>query len=262
MIEVNEVAKQSKSKLHLIDEFPNPLILSRESESDYFNGIITLTNKTNNYVIFKIYFSTKSIFCASPSMHFIHPFSSITITVKYLEKTFEKSNKPIKMLIAVHQMEKVINLKEEVKEIFNQKKEDKTASQEITVIIQISTTLRTIEQTLSAQNDNDIIGNEDINCEDLAIDLGIGKMQKVNLNYKAIIDSKQKSISILETQLENLGRNKILFQSKEKALTKSKTTQEKKKKSISQIMLLILLLISLIIGGFLSKASKSFFNTQ
>lgn len=255
MIEENE--DERHQKLILVDEFPNPLTLSRESENDYFNGIITLTNKTSNYVIFKVYFSSKSIFSASPSMHFIQPLSSITITVKYLEKTLVKGGKPIKMLIAVHQMEKVINSKEEVKELFKQKKEGKTVNQEITVQIVLSSTLRTIDHSLN--DNNGIIGKEDINCDDLPLDLGIEKMKKINENYKAVIDSKQKAIFILECKLENLGRNKQLFQSKEKALTKTETDKDQSTNTISQNIFLMLLLFSLILGGFCARVSKRLF---
>jgi len=69
-----------------IDIFPDKIRLSKPFEQNYYEARLTLTNLTNNYVVFKVYINKNTIYSANPSSSYIKPKESITINVKRLEK--------------------------------------------------------------------------------------------------------------------------------------------------------------------------------
>jgi hypothetical protein len=69
-----------------VDVFPEKIKLSKTFDQDYYEARITLTNLTNNYVVFKVYINKNTIYSANPSSSYIKPKESTTINVKRLEK--------------------------------------------------------------------------------------------------------------------------------------------------------------------------------
>ena len=69
-----------------VDVFPDKIKLSKTFDQNYHEARITLTNLTNNYVVFKVYINKNTIYSANPSSSYIKPKESTTVSIKRLEK--------------------------------------------------------------------------------------------------------------------------------------------------------------------------------
>ena len=137
----------------LIDINPNPLTISLEDNSDNHN-IITLTNKTNKYIIFKTFINLKSILIAKPSTSFINPNSTNSIEVTCINKNLplEEYNK-IKLLIIAYKNNENVESAEAAKEIFFKKKDSKEERQDIIVNINVGNRVDNQEIFTNLKND-------------------------------------------------------------------------------------------------------------
>ena len=69
-----------------VEVFPNKVTLSRSLPQSLFECRLTLTNLTDNYVIFKVYINNSAQYSANPSTSFIKPRDDATINIKRLDK--------------------------------------------------------------------------------------------------------------------------------------------------------------------------------
>lgn len=69
-----------------VDIFPNKVPFSRTSTQLFYEGKVTLTNKTDKCVLFKVYINKSKLYTASPSTNFIAPGEQTTINFKRNEK--------------------------------------------------------------------------------------------------------------------------------------------------------------------------------
>lgn len=71
---------------------PTKAVLIKMTDQHFYEGIIKLTNITNQYIIYKFILPTNSIYCITPSIYFIKPHESCFINFK----RFEMVNKQMK----------------------------------------------------------------------------------------------------------------------------------------------------------------------
>lgn len=71
-----------------VDVHPNKIILSRNFSQQFYESKITLTNKTNSFVVFKVYINKTTQYSSNPSTGYIKPEGSISIAIKRIEKVF------------------------------------------------------------------------------------------------------------------------------------------------------------------------------
>ena len=209
----------------LIDINPNPLTISLEDNSDNHN-IITLSNKTNNYIIFKTFINLKSILIAKPSTSFINPNSTNSIEVTCINKNLplEEYNK-IKLLIIAYKNNENVESAEAAKEIFFKKKDSKEERQDIIVTINVEN-----------KGDND----------EMFINLRSDLVKKNQLITKSIEDFKNKLKNKVNDQ-------KIIQKSKNKIASIFKSGK------YDNIIIILVFIVGLIIGGNLAKGFNSYF---
>ena len=243
-----------------VEEFPNPLDIYRKNENEYYEASITLKNITNNYLIFKVYInSQKSTYVPKPSASFIRPNESIKIKVnRNYNCALEENNKSIndKFLIKIHSIEKVVNSKEEAKEIIKNKIYDENKEQNLFININLKNDYKKnlIElKNQNLENNSNIDYDLDINnINDKSVIINeINKLKQFIFNQESINKN-------MEDQLKNLESNKILMERKNKVIASNGISTLKKKNGLNLYKLILLIMLSLVFGGYLSKIKNSF----
>ena len=217
--------------VNLIDVNPNPLSISLVENTDNHN-IITLSNKTNSYIIFKTFINLKSILIAKPSTYFINPNSTNSIEISCIKKDLLlQEYKNIKLLILAYKNNEKVESEEEAKEFFFKKKESEEEKQDVIVTINLE----------NLENE----GNLNLN-EEKFINLKSDLIKNNQLIIKSLEEFKNKLKNKLEDQKKiQKGKNKIasIFKSGK----------------FDNVIIITVFIFGLIIGGNLAQGFNSYF---
>lgn len=201
--------------------FPNPLIITREHENDYFQSYLTIKNETNNFLIFKIFLNQKSMsYTVKPVLSFLKPFTQSNILFKKVTNNIETNLKD-KCLIRVYHINKAIDSNEEAKEFIDNKNYNEKDVKEEKIYI------------LSEGNNSD---NNDL------------RMKIVKMG---------KEIENLKSQLETIKINKSMMKEKNNSL--KNIAKKNKNEGYSKNFTLFIILLCLILGAYISKIKNTFF---
>ncbi len=205
--------------------FPNPLIITRENENDYFQSYLTIKNLSNNIIIFKVFLSQKSMsYTVKPILSFLNPFKQMNILFTKVNHN-EENNIKDKCLIRIYPINKSIETNEEAKELINNKNyNEKEVIEEIIYIL------------------NDVKNSQN---NDLRL-----KIIKIG-----------KDIENLKQQLETIKINKLMMKEKTNSL-KQKDNKKNKNENHSIIFSLFIILLTLILGAYLAKIKNIYFSNQ
>ena len=203
--------------------FPNPLIITRENENDYFQSYLTIKNLSNNIIIFKVFLSQKSMsYTVKPILSFLNPFKQINILFTKVNHN-EENNIKDKCLIRIYPINKSIETNEEAKELINNKNYNEK---------------EVIEEIIYILNDVKNSKNNDLRL----------KIIKIG-----------KDIENLRQQLETIKINKIMMKEKTNSL-KQKDNKKNKNENHSIIFSLFIILLTLILGAYLAKIKNIYFS--
>ena len=220
--------------VNLIDVNPNPLSISLAENTDNHN-IITLSNKTNSYIIFKTFINLKSILIAKPSTYFINPNSTNSIEISCIKKDLLlQEYKNIKLLILAYKNNEKVESEEEAKEFFFKKKESGEEKQDVIV-------------TINLENSENLENVENLNLnEEKFINLKSDLIKNNQLIIKSLEEFKNKLKNKLEDQkIIQKGKNKIasIFKSGK----------------FDNVIIITVFIFGLIIGGNLAQGFNSYF---
>ncbi len=205
--------------------FPNPLIITRENENDYFQSYLTIKNLSNNIIIFKVFLSQKSMsYTVKPILSFLNPFKQMNILFTKVNHN-EENNIKDKCLIRIYPINKSIETNEEAKELINNKNYNEK---------------EVIEEIIYILNDVKNSKNNDLRL----------KIIKIG-----------KDIENLKQQLETIKINKLMMKEKTNSL-KQKDNKKNKNENHSIIFSLFIILLTLILGAYLAKIKNIYFSNQ
>lgn len=203
--------------------FPNPLIITRENENDYFQSYLTIKNLSNNIIIFKVFLSQKSMsYTVKPILSFLNPFKQINILFTKVNHN-EENNIKDKCLIRIYPINKSIETNEEAKELINNKNYNEK---------------EVIEEIIYILNDVKNSKNNDLRL----------KIIKIG-----------KDIENLKQQLETIKINKIMMKEKTNSL-KQKDNKKNNNENHSITFSLFIILLTLILGAYLAKIKNIYFS--
>ena len=203
--------------------FPNPLIITRENENDYFQSYLTIKNLSNNIIIFKVFLSQKSMsYTVKPILSFLNPFKQINILFTKVNHN-EENNIKDKCLIRIYPINKSIETNEEAKELINNKNYNEK---------------EVIEEIIYILNDVKNSKNNDLRL----------KIIKIG-----------KDIENLKQQLETIKINKIMMKEKTNSL-KQKDNKKNNNENHSITFSLFIILLTLILGEYLAKIKNIYFS--
>lgn len=240
---------------NILEEYPNPLIVQKLSDSTYQDSSIYLTNKINKYVIYKVYMNLNPpLYSIKPSTGFIKPKESVTLTVKrFYKPTNTKTNTRDKCLIVYNPVDKVITSKEEAKEMFKNKLVNEEDKKEIMVYFEVDNEIKGNSESAAP-----IMSFEEINQSECRNETSVEHCEEKNKQFKNEIRRIESNISELEKQLENLMKNKELKMLKEKAIKPINSNQKEKKREFSKTFVLFLALVCFAFGGYLGTFKTRF----
>lgn len=247
--------EKNSSKIVLV--FPNPLIITKNKNSSYYESKLNLTNLTNDYVIFKVYNNRHDIYSAKPSASFIRPKETTHVLVKRFAKDDNLSSlKNDKFLLNFYTINKIINDKEEVKEALKAKLYNEKSKQDTMLSI-----------VLKDQENDDFISTPVYNentLEEIGNDYIKGIQTYENLNEKLRQESNMinQKIRELEKTIGMIKNQQILKNDKEKAIKGQKERIISDKGINKKILLTALILFGLIIGANLANFFNKLFNSN
>ena len=239
----------------IVEVFPDPLVMTLTSASNYYESKLNLTNLTNEYVVFKIYNNQRSVYSAKPSVSFIRPRDTTYVSIK----RFKKEEVPSrigkdKFLLQFYTINKIINDNDEAKEAIKTKIYNENTQQDITIAI-----------ILKREEDSELTYtyNESV-LEDIGDDIfkGIKTYTELNENLRNQTNVINNNIKNLENTLEDIKKNKELLLGKEIAMKDTKKTNISKDNNFPKIILVCVILLGLVIGANLSKGYNRLFNQK
>ena len=239
-----------------IELFSNPLELKKNNDTDYYQSILCITNKSNHYIIFKIYINQKSsLYNVNPSTSFLKPNNQINIQVRKFEQEEENENTKDKFLINFYAVNRVIESNEQAKLIIKNKsynEEDKY--QEIVNIIINKGNKYDLNDNLNHEN----LDENKLKEIEFDIDQAIPTYENLNNNLKNQINNIERAIENFENQLQNIRINKDLINQKDTSL-KNNENDKKGNKGLNKTFTLLFLLISFVLGGYFVKLKNKIF---
>ena len=196
----------------LVEVFPNCLEMITKGNEEYFTSQLNLTNKTDNFIVFKLYANTKVLFSANPSTSFIPPKQNVSIAVKVYNKNLnEFIPRRDKFLLILYSTQKVINSKDEAKATLKAKDYIESSKQEIIIDIIIRDDIIYLKDEISSKTQeiaklkNQISQKNDENS----------RLLKNLKELERKVKQKDEHIKILEKKLNELSlernRNNINF---------------------------------------------------
>ena len=229
--------------------FPNPLIITRENEDDFYQSLLTIKNQSNHFIIYKIYMKQKSMdYIINPHNSFIKPFNEQNIHFKKITKD-KGINIKDKCLIRIYPINKAIISIEESQEFLkniNYNEEDR-----IDIPLDII-----IDENIEFDNQDLIDENKLKEIED--IEKIIPLYQKKNNNLRIKILNIEKGIENCKNQLKTIKINKELKNQKDISI-KHNEKNNNHLKGYSKTFALLIILLSLIFGAYLAKIKNTFF---
>ena len=244
-----------------IELFSNPLELKKNNYNNYYQSILSITNNSNHYIIFKIYINQKktSLYNVNPSTSFLKPNNQININVRKLEQEEEDENEnensKDKFLIRFFAVNRVVESNEEAKLMIKNKSYNEEDKYEEIVNIIIN------KENKYDLNDNIIQDNLDDNkLKEIELDINqaIPTYQNLNNSLKNQINNMERAIENFENQLQNIRINKDLVNQKNNSLKKNEE-DIKGNKGLNKTFTLLFLLISFVLGGYVSNLINKFF---
>lgn len=232
---------------NIVEVFPDPLIISQNSKSNYLESQLNLSNLTNEFVIFKIYNNQRELYSAKPSTSFIGPKEKTIVTIK----RFKKGEQPTragkdKFLLIFYTINKVITDKEEAKEAFKLKLYNESSKQESMISIILDENENNLEQTYTY--DESVL-------QDIGDDYIKGIKAYTDLNEKLRKQSNtiNHKIKEMENALGMIKTQKQLKNDKDKAISSNNNKNKSGDNNLAQIFLVCLMLLGLLIGANIAK---------
>ena len=216
-----------------IELFSNPLELRKNNDNDYYESNLSITNKSNHYIIFKIYVNQKqSHYNVNPSTSFLKPNSQLKVQVRK-------------------------NITENI--------EENTKDKFLIRFFAINTIIESIEEAIIINKDDyqfnnlnqDILDENKLKEIEFNVDEAIPAYQNMNNNMKNQISNFERAIENFENQLQNIRVNKELKNQKDNSLNKN--SNKKENTGLNKNFMILLLLISFVFGGYFAKIKNNFF---
>ena len=229
--------------------FPNPLIITRENEDDFYQSLLTIKNQSNHFIIYKILMELQSMdYIVNPRISFVKPFDEQNIHFKKITKDKEINVKD-KCLIRIYPVNKAIISIEESQQILKNKNYNEEDKIEIPLKIIIDDNIQFDNQELFDENKlNEIDDIEKI----------IPLYQKTNNSLRIKILNIEKGIDNFENQLKTIKINKELKSQKDISI-KYNEKNNNHLKGYSKSLALLMVLLSLIFGAYLAKIKNTLF---
>ena len=238
-----------------IELFSNPLELKKNNDNDnFYQSILTITNKSNHYIIFKIYINQKSsLYNVNPSTSFLKPNNQINIQVRKYDKEEKDENTKDKFLIRFFAVNRVVESNEDAKFMIKNKSynEEDKYDEIINIIINKGDNLI---DNLNQEN----LDESKLKDIEFDTDQAIPTYQNLNNNLKNQINNIERAIENFENQLQNIRINKDLVNQKNNSLKKNEE-DIKGNKGLNKTFTLLFLLISFVLGGYVSNLINKFF---
>ena len=242
----------------LVEEYPNPIIVHRISETSFQDSSIYLTNKSNQYIVFKVYMNHHPpVYSLKPATSYLKPKDSVTLTLKRLFKPSNSDpNSKDKCLIIYYPVDKVVASNDEVKEMFKNKTLPESNKHEILVNIEV-------DNEIKVDSGSQGMTEEEINQAECANETSVDNLYQKNQQLKDYIRRAETAIGDLEKQLENVMKNKELKIQKEKAIQPMNTNKgTKSNKGNSLTFVVFLVLICLTVGGYCGTLKNKLLNKE
>ena len=241
-----------------IELFSNPLELRKNNDKDYFQSYLSITNKSNNYIIFKIYINKKSSsYNVYPSTSFLKPKSQTNVIIRKYNKKQQNENISDIFLIRFYSVNKVVESNDEAKLMIKNKNynEDDKYEEVVNIIINYEDKN---ELGLNNNFNQEILYDSKLKESEYDIDQVIPSYRNMNNKLKNQINNIEKAIENFENELQNIRINTGLKNQKDNSL-KINEKENKGNKGINKTFTLFLLLIFFVLGGYFSKLKNKFF---
>ena len=236
-----------------IELFSNPLELRKNNNNDYYESNLSITNKSNHYIIFKIYVNQKqSNYNVNPSTSFLKQKSQLNVQIrKNITENIEENTKD-KFLIRFFAVNTIIESIEEAKLMIKNKNYNEEDKYEEVVNIIIN------KDDYQFNNLNqDILDENKLKEIEFNVDEAIPAYQNMNNNMKNQISNFERAIENFENQLQNIRVNKELKNQKDNSLNKN--SNKKENTGLNKNFMILFLLISFVFGGYFAKIKNNFF---
>ena len=247
---------KESSKLVLV--FPDPLILTKQRNSNYYESKLNLSNLTNEYIVFKLYNNNQILYSAKPSPSFIRPKETANVLIKRFAKDDSQSSSDRdKFLIRFYTINKIINDNDEVKQAFESKIYNQNTKQESFISIVLKEQEKEeFDYNTPSYNENELdkIGND--------YDNGIKIYDDLNEKLRNESNTINQRIKELENRLETIKRHQELKNEKDKAILNTKDKNKNNVNFNTKITFVGIILLGLIIGANLANFCNYIFDNN
>lgn len=194
-----------------LEQYPNPLIITRQTENSYYESKIFLKNITNDLVLFKLYCTKQHNYSVKQSSGSIKPGEVFEVVVRKLVKKSDESHKGTeKFLVVACPSKENCEDKELLKDIIKKTDFQSKNNQEIVIDTQVNDEVFISQDKLIDLESK--LRNIDLSNFDESVNL----YKALNKEYKLNISMVQKKIEGLGDQLRIISKNKFLQDKKEK----------------------------------------------
>lgn len=243
-----------KESSKIVSVYPDPLILTKQRNSNYYESKLNLLNLTNEYIIFKLYNNQQILYSAKPSTSFIPPKETTNVLIKRFAKDESKSPQNDKFLLRIYTINKIINNDDEAKDAFKSKLYNEKSLQESYLII-------VLKEQEKKDNDNFLTSESTYNenkLENIREDYDKGIKIYYDLNEKLRNESNEinQRIKELENRIESIKSHQELKNEKDRAILNPKSKNQNKKGYNKKIIIIGLALLGLIIGANLANITN------
>jgi hypothetical protein len=243
-----------KESSKIVSIYPDPLILIKQRNSNFYESQLNLTNLTNEYVIFKLYNNQQILYSAKPSTSFIRPKETTNVLIKrFSTDESQSSSGKDKFFIKLYNINKIINDNNEAKEAFKSKIYNENSKQESMIFIVLKEQDQENEKFITPE----ISYNED-QLEKIGDDYENGIKIYDNLNEKLRNESNliNQKIKELENRIGSIKNHQELKNEKDRAILNTKDKNKNNPSFNKQIIIVTLFLLGLILGANIANFSN------
>ena len=240
---------------NIVSVYPDPLIISQSSSSNFLESKLNLKNLTNDYVIFKLFNNQHSLYSAKPSTSFIPPKETAEIAIKRFKKEVDQTRQgKDKFLLIFYTINKVINDNEEAKEAYKEKLYNEESEQKTMISVLFKdqdideSTYTYVDNTLEEAGDDYI--------------KGIKAYSETNEKLRKESNSINEKIRDLEKTLEMIKNQKTLRNIKNIAMREDKSKNKIEGNNLSIILFICIALLGLLIGANIANGFNYFFQKK
>ncbi len=240
---------------NLASVFPDPLVMTQSNNANHCESLLSISNLTNEYLIFKIYNNQHSLYSAKPSTSFVPPKGNVKVKIKrYKKEGNNELNGKDKFLLIFYTINKVIDDNEEAREAFSSKIYNNNSKQETLISI-------ILKDEEVDDIDSILTYNESI-LDDIGDDYikGIKIYNDLNENLKKQTNSYNEKIKNIEKTIEMIKMQKHLKNEKDKAMKDNRNKADSDNIDFFKIILVCLILLGLMIGANIAKGYNMMFN--